>query len=428
VFTSLANNLVPNDTNSTWDVFVRDRTNGVTELVSVSTGGAQGNLQSYYPSISADGRFVAFESEATNLVPGDSNHAGDVFVRDLQAGTTERVSISTGGLEGNSGSYGESISSDGRFVAFASYATNLVPGDTNGTWDVFVRDRRLGTTERISLATGGAEGADVSWFPSISADGRFVAFASVAHNLVPGGTLGMNIFVRDRVNGTTEIVSVTTQGGQSHYGGLDDLGSISSDGRYVVFNSYNRDLVHGDSNGCSDIFLHDCAATGFTSVCDPGISGVAACPCSNPPSSSDRGCDNSAATGGASLSATGIAYLSIDSLTFATAGEVPTALSMLVQGTAEVAGGSVYGQGVRCVGGRLKRLFTKTAVAGSITAPDFGAGDPTVSARSAARGDVIQSGQSRWYLVYYRDPTVFGGCPASSTFNATQTGQVTWWP
>jgi hypothetical protein len=115
-------------------------------------------------------------------------------------------------------------------------------------------------------------------------------------------------------------------------------------------------------------------------------------------------------------------------LTFATAGEVPTALSMLVQGTAEVAGGSVYGQGVRCVGGRLKRLFTKTAVAGSITAPDFGAGDPTVSARSAARGDVIQSGQSRWYLVYYRDPTVFGGCPASSTFNATQTGQVTWWP
>ena len=101
---------------------------------------------------------------------------------------------------------------------------------------------------------------------------------------------------------------------------------------------------------------------------------------------------------------------------------------MLLQGTTLVANGSVYGQGVRCLGGTLKRLFTKSASGGSITAPNFGAGDATVSARSAAKGNPINAGQSRWYLVFYRDPTVLGGCPAGSTFNATQTGQVTWSP
>src|SRR5206468_8028545 len=116
--------------------------------------------------------------------------------------------------------------------------------------------------------------------------------------------------------------------------------------------------------------------------------------CSNPPGGSGRGCENSAATGGGVLSAAGIAYLSMDSLVFATDGETSTSTSIVLQGNAVAASGVVYGQGVRCVGGALKRLFVKTAVAGSITAPDFGAGDPTVSARSAALGDVIQPGQS----------------------------------
>jgi hypothetical protein len=111
---------------------------------------------------------------------------------------------------------------------------------------------------------------------------------------------------------------------------------------------------------------------------------------------------------------------------FTTSGEKPTATSILMQGTTRLAHGAVYGQGVRCVGGSLERLYTKSASGGSITAPDFGAGDPSVSVRSAAQGDVIQFGRSRWYLVYYRDPTVLGGCPAASTFNATQTGRVDW--
>jgi len=132
-------------------------------------------------------------------------------------------------------------------------------------------------------------------------------------------------------------------------------------------------------------------------------------------------------TGGATLSATGIAYLSLDSLMFTTSEEPPTAFSIVMQGNGVTSSGVVYGQGIRCLGGTvIRRLFTKQAIAGAITAPDFSAGDPTVSARSAAKGDVIQAGQSRWYLVYYRDPNVLGGCPASSTFNATQTGRVDW--
>jgi hypothetical protein len=118
----------------------------------------------------------------------------------------------------------------------------------------------------------------------------------------------------------------------------------------------------------------------------------------------------------------------MDSLVFTTSGEKPTATSVLLQGPSSPAAGVIYGQGIRCVGGATKRLFAKSAVGGGVTVPDFGAGDPTVSARSASKGDVIGPGQSRWYLVFYRDPIVLGGCPATSTFNASQTGRVVWSP
>ena len=118
----------------------------------------------------------------------------------------------------------------------------------------------------------------------------------------------------------------------------------------------------------------------------------------------------------------------MDSLVFATSGEKPTALSIVTQWTGTSASGVVFGQGVRCTSGTFKRLYTKTAASGSITAPDFNLGDQEVSGRSAALGNVILAGQSRWYLVYYRDPSVLGGCPATSTYNATQTGRVDWSP
>jgi archaellum component FlaF (FlaF/FlaG flagellin family) len=151
-------------------------------------------------SISADGRYVAFGSDASNLVPGDTNSKKDVFVRDTLAGTTERVSIAGDGTQGNSVSSRPSISADGRYVAFDSDATNLAPGDdTNGSYDVFVTDRQTDTIERVSVASDGTGADSHSMFPVISATGRYVAFHSYASNLVPGDTSGtFDVFVHDR--------------------------------------------------------------------------------------------------------------------------------------------------------------------------------------------------------------------------------------
>jgi Tol biopolymer transport system component len=425
-FESLANNLVPGDTNNEDDIFVRDRQNSTTELASISVNAAPGNAASQTPSISADGRYVAFTSEATDIVPGDTNNHLDIFVRDRLTGAMQRASVSTGSTQGNGHSVFPWISSTGRYVSFTSDASNLIAGDTNGLGDIFVRDLRSDSTERASVATGNLQGNGSSWDASISADGRFVAFNSNATNLVTTGGIGIGVYVRDRFSDTTEVVSVATDGSPAN--GNCEIPAVSGNGRYVAFRSSATNLTLIDTNASDDVFFHDRAATGFTSLCFPGAAGSIACPCSNPPSGSDRGCDNTSATGGALLSATGIAYLSTDSLLFTTGGEQPMATSILLQGNTLAPTGIIFGQGVRCAGGTLKRLFTKTASGGSITAPDFNVGDPSVSARSAAKGDVIQAGQSRWYLVYYRDPNVLGGCPASSTFNATQTGQVTWWP
>ena len=161
-------------------------------------------------------------------------------------------------------------------------------------------------------------------------------------------------------------------------------------------------------------------------ICRPGLDGVIACPCSNPPSGASRGCDNSSGTGGASIAGVGDPSLANDTLSLSTANERPTAPSILLQGNAVLPAGAVFGQGVRCAGGTLKRMYVKTAVNGSIVAP--AAGDLSLSARSAALGSVITAGQHRWYAVYYRDPIILGGCPVSSGFNSTPTLKVSWVP
>ncbi len=257
-FYSTATSLVAGDTNNKFDTFVRDMVNGTTERVSVSSDEIQGNDHSGSEVvISADGRFVAFRSRASNLVAGDTNGTYDVFIRDMVNGTTERVSVSSDQIQGNNESGGGlSISADGRFVAFYSTASNLVAGDTNGTYDVFVRDRVNGTTELVSVSSDEVQGNSGSWQPSISADGRFVFFSSHAWNLVAGDTNGRyDIFVRDRVNGTTERVSVSSdeiQGNDDSY-----RPSVSADGRFVAFQSVASNLVAGDTNGTQDVFVHD---------------------------------------------------------------------------------------------------------------------------------------------------------------------------
>jgi Tol biopolymer transport system component len=224
-FTSEASNLVPGDTNGLGDVFVRDLWTGTTRRVSVASDGTQGNDSSGSESeaISADGRYVAFDSGASNLVPGDANHRGDVFVRDLRSGTTRLVSVATSGTQGNHTSSFAAISADGRYVAFDSTASNLVPGDTNHSADVFVRDLRSGTTQRVSVASDGTQTNGDSYFPAVSADGRYVAFESV------NTSDNLDVFVRDLRSGTTQRVSVARDGtpAESGSGGA----AISADGR-----------------------------------------------------------------------------------------------------------------------------------------------------------------------------------------------------
>jgi hypothetical protein len=263
-FQSAATNLVTGDTNGKTDIFVRDRTTGTTTLVSKSSAGVEGNGDSGNSKISGDGRYVTFESAANNLVTGDTNGKTDIFVRDRQTGTTTRVSRSSAGVQGDALSLDPSISDDGRFVAFGSAATNLVSGDANGERDVFVRDRQTGTTTRVSRSSAGVAGDGLSGTPSISADGRYVAFQSTATNLVSGDTNTMfDVFVRDRQTGTTTMVSKSSAGVQGNYDSY--YSDISSDGRYVAYQSFATNLVTGDTNGAFDIFVRD-RQTGTTTL------------------------------------------------------------------------------------------------------------------------------------------------------------------
>src|SRR2546428_656807 len=268
LFGSSASNLVLGDTNGFMDAFVHDRLTGTTERVSVSSSGAQGNGDSMTGdlagdggAITPDGRFVAFNSLASNLVPGDVNGVGDVFVRDRVTGTTEIVSVNSSGVQGNFGSgiAPPSISGNGTLVAFDSQATNLEPGQ-NGQEGVFVHNRITGKTIEVSVNSSGVEGNGFSLGPTISRDGRFVVFFSFASNLVSGDTNGApDIFVRNLSAGTTERVSVDSSGveGNGGSGGPLDLPDISADGRFVAFSSTATNLVPGDTNNVDDAYVHD---------------------------------------------------------------------------------------------------------------------------------------------------------------------------
>ncbi len=250
--------LVPGDTNSRWDAYVRDRVAGITTLVSLSTTGQIGNNSTAEtPSISDDGRFVAFSSPASNLVVGDTNNRWDVFVRDRQAGTTSRVSISSSGTQANADSEeGPSISANGRFVAFESSAPNLVAGDTNGSSDVFVHDRQTGTTTRVSLDSAGQQASTSSRKSSLSGDGRFVAFDSSA-SLAPDDVSGLDYYVRDRQSGTSTRVSEDSAGSRGVTGAdssSQSADTLAADGSAVAFQS-SAALVPGDGNGTRDVYV-----------------------------------------------------------------------------------------------------------------------------------------------------------------------------
>lgn len=238
---------------------------------SVGPANVQSNKDSDYPSVSADGRYIAFESAATNLVPGDTNGKLDVFVRDVLTDTTTRVSVSTAGGQGDANSQEASISADGRFVAFTSYATNLVASDTNAFRDIFVRDMVAGTTTRVSVSSAGVQALGFSEYPAISGNGRYVVFQSSALNLVTPDEGHSDIFLHDNVTGSTTRASTTSGGAQAN--GASIVPTINSDGRFVAFESYSTNLDVGDNNGKEDIFVRD-LLFGETSVASVSSSGA----------------------------------------------------------------------------------------------------------------------------------------------------------
>jgi Tol biopolymer transport system component len=259
VFESGSANLVPGDTNMETDVFVRDRKTGRTERVSVRSNGAQANSWSGYASVSANGRFVSFTSEASNLVAGDTNGVQDIFVHDRRTGRTTRASVDSRGRQGNDDSSASDISATGRFVVVSSTATNLVRDDANGYEDLFVHDRVTGTTRLVSVRSNGAQAnaAAGNVDPgSISADGRFITFHTAASNLVKDDDNAVaDVFVRDRVAGKTTRVSVSSAGDEANGSSRD--ASISGDGKLVSFTSDATNLFGSDANGDQDIFVHN---------------------------------------------------------------------------------------------------------------------------------------------------------------------------
>lgn len=237
-------------------IYVYDRETATSDLVSVDSAGNAGNDVSEVCAISDDGRFVAFSSEATNLVPDDTNERVDVFVRDLQAGTTERVSVSSSGEEGVYGSSECAISADGRFVAFRSWAPNLVVDDTNNNADIFVHDRETGITSRVSVNSDAEQSNGFSSAPSLSGDGRWVVFVSQASNLVAAdGNDEQDVFVHDRQTGETKRVSINSAGVEANGASFEP--SISNDGQIIVFTSSATNFVEDFEHNNRSIITHD---------------------------------------------------------------------------------------------------------------------------------------------------------------------------
>lgn len=241
---------------ATVNTFVRDRQLGTTQLVN-STGSTPGNGASIGSAPAPDGSFVVFESNSTNLIAGDTNGARDLFLRATSGGTPPvMITRGVGGVPANGDSAVPFVSGDGRFVAFLSGASNLVPADTNGFTDVFVYDRMTGTTERVSRGVQGAQANGHSENPKLSHDGRYVLFLSAATNLVDDDTNGArDVFLYDRTTATTVRVSVSADGAQAN--GRSWYASLSDDGRRAVFSSDATDLVPDDANGLTDVFVRE---------------------------------------------------------------------------------------------------------------------------------------------------------------------------
>ena len=283
-FESTATNLVAGDTNAASDIFVFDRTTAITTRISVDSMGTQANGASHSARISENGQFVFFYSDATNLVAGDVNGKTDGFLYDRSTGTTELITVSSFGNQGNDISYNGTVSADGSLCAFYSFASNLVPGDNNAVSDVFLRDRVAGTTTRVSTDSAGVQGDKASYTARISADGQFFSFVSDATNLIGSDTnAASDVFRKNLATGETIRLSEDSSGTEAN--GSSSLPWSSGDGRLVAFGSLATNLVAGDTNAVSDVFLHDACDASWSNYGAgwPGTLGVPTLTSSAPP-------------------------------------------------------------------------------------------------------------------------------------------------
>ncbi|MGD8559201.1 MAG: PKD domain-containing protein [Gammaproteobacteria bacterium] len=265
VFESSASNLVANDLNNSSDIFLADTVNGTILRISETANGQEANGPSNNPSISANGRFIVFETFASNLVSNDTNRAVDILLYDRLSQTLERVSVASDNTEANSHSFYPSVSDNGQWITFYSMATNLAANDTNRAVDVFVRDRANGETLLVSADTNGNTGNMASWQPVISANGRFVAFSSSANNLVNGDTNNVqDVFVYDRNDGSIILVSRANDGTPGD--GLSASPAINASGDFIAFESDATNLSANDTNNHSDIFVADLSQSLLTRV------------------------------------------------------------------------------------------------------------------------------------------------------------------
>jgi Tol biopolymer transport system component len=295
-FLSSATNLGPTaDTNGAPDVFVRDRMNGVTLLVSSALNGGWGNnspSESGPLVISGNGQFVAFWSDASNLVAADTNGVTDLFVRDVAGGTTTRVSVATGGVQATGPELvgqvlmNPALSDDGRYVAFSSSKADLVPGDSNGLSDVFRYDRQTGVTVRVSVSSNGSQLPAHSFRPAMSRDGNLVAFDTTAVAVAGDSNGSFDVFLRNVVSGTTSLVSLVSHGGITN--GHSIMPTLSGDGRYVAFVGYGTNLVVGDNADFSDLYIYD-RTTGITRRISASAGGIPGNGNSEAPHLSDDG-------------------------------------------------------------------------------------------------------------------------------------------
>ena len=418
-FRSEATNLLQAsaDTNGVADVF--STTLIGLQRVSVTSTGAEADGWSghlFGIDISFDGQHIVYASAATNLVPGDTNGWVDIFVRDQLAGTVERVSLTGAGGEGDKSCRSCTISDDGDVVAFDSASTNLVPGDTNDSPDCFVLVRSTNSLKRISVTSDGIQGSSYSVAPFVSADGAVVCFQSFAPELdgaLPGTGVNVEDVFRYEVStGELSKISVGTNGP----GNNDSYRARpSGNGAVIAMASYASNFDPADTNGEPDAFLVISGEGGGTGVsfCD-SVNSIG-CPCGNP-GAEGEGCANGTGSG-AKMRASGAASVKSSSLSFSTVGLIPGQPGLYFQGNNAVSGGQgiLFGDGVRCAGGGVIRLQVRFA-------GDDGTSQTT--ADIAAVGGV-SPGDIKRYQLWYRDPIT---SPCGSLFNLTNGLEVTWGP